>query len=133
MGDVVFILTKTSYYFARYDDDLDKITDYEQVLLEDIVKIEFGIPEQTFSLFNKSFHCFRLLYKVDGEEGFHHMMRSTNMKFFNNLVSVMTTEEEKVESLKAIADTVGVTMEVSGLAPNMWFGKLEKRRSKSSK
>ena len=73
--DVVFILTKTSYYFARYDDDLDTITDYEQVMmimmmivimimimtitdyeqvaLEDILKIEFGLPEQTFSLFNK--------------------------------------------------------------------------------
>ena len=51
--DVVFILTKTSYYFARYDDDLDTITDYEQVALEDILKIEFGLPEQTFSLFNK--------------------------------------------------------------------------------
>ena len=51
--DVVFILTKTSYYFARYDDDLDTITHYEQVALEDILKIEFGLPEQTFSLFNK--------------------------------------------------------------------------------
>ena len=132
--DVVFILTKTSYFFARYDDNLDKITDYEQVNLSDITKIEFGIPEQTFPFLSKSeVHCFRVLYKVGGEEGFHHMMRSTNMKFFNNLVSVMTTEEEKVESLKAIADTVGVTMEVSGLTPNMWFGKLEKRRSKSSK
>ena len=128
--DVVFILTKTSYYFARYDDDLDKITDYEQVLLEDIVKIEFGIPEQTFSLFNKSFHCFRLLYKVDGEEGFHHMMRSTNMKFFNNLVTVLTSEDEKIESLKAVADTVGIAMEARDLTPDMWFGKLDKRKSK---
>ena len=132
--DVVFILTKTSYFFARYDDDLDKITDYEQVSLSDITKIEFGIQEQTFPFLSKSeIHCFRVLYKIGGEEGFHHMMRSTNMKFFNNLVSVMATEEEKVESLKAIADTLGIAMESSGLAPNMWFGKLEKRRSKASR
>ena len=132
--DVVFILTKTSYFFARYDENLDKMTDYEQVNLSEVTKIEFGVPEQTFPFLSKSeVHCFRVLYKVGGEEGFHHMMRSTNMKFFNNLVSLMTTEEEKVESLKAIADTLGVTMEVNGLAPNMWFGKLEKRRSKSSK
>ena len=131
--DVVFILTNTCYYFARYDDDLDKITDYEVVMLENIIKIEFGIPEQTFSLFNKSeAHCFRVQYRVNGEEGYHHMMRSTNMKFFNNVVSVMNSEEEKIESLKAIADTVGVAMEAKDLTPDMWFGTLEKKRSKSS-
>ena len=54
------------------------------------------------------------------------------MKFFNNVVSVMTSEEEKIESLKAIADTVGVAMEAQDLAPDMWFGTLEKKRSKSS-
>merc|ERR1712110_954203 len=85
-------------------------------MLEDISKIEFGIPEQTFSLFNKSdAHCFRVQYRVNGEEGFHHMMRSTNMKFFNNVVSVITSEEEKIESLKAIADTVGVALESKNL------------------
>ena len=45
----------------------------------------------------------------------------------------MTTEDEKIESLKAIADTVAVTMEAKDLRPEIWFGKLEKRRSKSSK
>ena len=131
--DIVLILTKFCYYFARYDDDLDKITDYEQVLLQDIHKIEFGVPEQTFSLFNRSeTHCFRVLYKVNGEEGYHHMMRSTHMKFFNNVVSLLTSEDEKIESLKAIADTVAIAMEANGLPPDMWFGKLDKRRSKSS-
>ena len=61
------------------------------------------------------------------------MMRSTNMKFFNNIVSVMSSEDEKIESLKAIADTVAVAMEARDLAPDMWFGKLVKRRSKSSR
>ena len=60
------------------------------------------------------------------------MMRSTNMKFFNNVVSVMTSEEEKIESLKAIADTVGVALESKDMKFEMWFGKLEKKRSKSS-
>ena len=132
--DVVFILTRNGYYFARYDDDIDKITGYEYVQLEDVLKVECGVPEQSFSLFNKSeTHCFRILFKVNGEDGYHHMLRSTNMKFFNNIVSLITTEDEKIESLKAIADTVAVTMEAKHLKPEIWFGKLEKRRSKSSK
>ena len=132
--DIVFILSRTCYYFARYDDDLDKITDYEEVQLSDIVKIEFGIPEQTLSFLNKSeIHCFRITYKVGGEEGYHHMFRSTNLRFFNNVATDIKSEEEKIESLKAIADTVAVTMESAGYTPDMWFGKLEKRRSKSSK
>jgi len=132
--DIVFILTRTCYYFARYDDDLDKITDYEEVQLSNIVKIEFGIPEQTLSLLNKSeLHCFRIMYKVGGDEGYHHMFRSTNLRFFNNVATDIKSDEEKVESLKAIADTVAVTMESVGFVPDMWFGKLEKRRSKSAK
>ena len=132
--DVVFILTRNGYYFARYDDDIDKITGYEYVQLEDVLKVECGVPEQSFSLFNKTeTHCFRILFKVNGEDGYHHMLRSTNMKFFNNIVSLITTEDEKIESLKAIADTVAVTMEAKHLKPEIWFGKLEKRRSKSSK
>jgi len=132
--DIVFILTQSCYYFARYDDDLDKITDYEKVELSEIVKIEFGIPEQTLSFLNKTeVHCFRIMYRVGGEEGYHHMCRSTNLRFFNNVATDIKSEDEKVESLKAIADTVAVTMESSGFVPNMWFGKLEKRRSKSSK
>ena len=36
-----------------------------------------------------------------------------------------------MESLKAIADTVAVTMETAGLVPDMWFGTLEKKRSRA--
>ena len=131
--DIVLILTETSYYCARYDDQLDKITSYQQVPLTDVVKVEFGIPEQTFNLsfLNKAdAHCLRLQYRVGQDLGYHHIFRSTNLRFFNNVATEIKSEEEKVESLKAIADCVGVAMESVGLVPEMWFGKLDKRRSK---
>jgi len=133
--DIVFILTDSSYYVARYDDQLDKITDYQQVALADIVKIEFGVPEHTFniSFLNKTdIHCFRLQYKVGEEFGYHHMFRSTNLRFFNNVATEIKGEDEKVESLKAIADSVAVAVETCGYVPDMWFGKLDKRRSKQA-
>ena len=64
------------------------------------------------------------------EAGFFHMFRSANLRFFNNVAVAAKSEEEKVESLKAIADTTAVAMEMAGLDPELWMGKLEKRRSK---
>jgi len=133
--DIVFILTESSYYVARYDDQLDKVTTYQQVALADVTKVEFGVPEQTFNLpflSKADIHCFRLQYRVGQEQGFHHMFRSTNLRFFNNIATEIKSEDEKVESLKAIADSVAVAMEAAGLVPDLWFGKLDKRRSKPS-
>ena len=39
-------------------------------------------------------------------------------------------EEERIESLRTIADSVGVTMELNGFTPNMWFGKLDRKKSR---
>ena len=43
----------------------------------------------------------------------------------------ITSEEEKIESLKALADAVAVAMETAGLVPDLWFGNLEKKRSRA--
>ena len=133
--DIVFILTRTSYFVARYDDQLDKIVSYQEVALSDILKVEFGIPDQAFNLpfINKSdVHCFRLQFVVGEEAGYHHMFRSTSLRFFNNVATEIKSEEEKVESLKAIADSVAVAIEGVGIVPDVWFGKLEKKRSKEA-
>jgi len=133
--DIVFILTRTSYFVARYDDQLDKIVSYQEVALSDILKVEFGIPDQAFNLpfINKSdVHCFRLQFMVGEEAGYHHMFRSTSLRFFNNVATEIKSEEEKVESLKAIADSVAVAIEGVGIVPDVWFGKLEKKRSKEA-
>ena len=58
------------------------------------------------------------------------MFRSTNLRFFNNMAVVVSTEDEKVEALRSITDSVGVAMELVGIHPDMWFAKLEKKRSK---
>jgi len=44
--DVILILTKDSYYVARYDDEVDKVTQYQRVALTDVEIIEFGIVDQ---------------------------------------------------------------------------------------
>ena len=44
--DVILILAKDSYYVARYDDEVDKVTQYQRVALADVEKIEFGTLDQ---------------------------------------------------------------------------------------
>ena len=44
--DLILILSRDAYYIARYDDDVDKVTQYQRVALADIEKIEFGVLDQ---------------------------------------------------------------------------------------
>lgn len=39
-------------------------------------------------------HCIRIHYSVSGEDGYFHMFRSMNLRFFNNLTVVIKTQEE---------------------------------------
>jgi hypothetical protein len=155
--DSILILVEDSYYVAQYDALLDCIVDIQQVPLADITRIEFGqlegAPAPTsntaFSLgflggsgqkprenhLQQSSHCVRFQYDgtgtgsagVDGGPCAH-MFRSTGFRFFNNVVVPLASEEERVESLKALADAVAVAIEASGRVPDMWFGLLERRK-----
>ena len=67
--DVILILTKDSYYIAHYDDEVDKVTNYQRVAFEDIEMIELGALDQ--SAFNLPFkssskspqYCLRIHYR----------------------------------------------------------------------
>ncbi|XP_026668403.1 phosphatidylinositide phosphatase SAC2 isoform X2 [Ceratina calcarata] len=131
--DTILILTRDSYYVADYDDQIDKVTNYQRVPLEDIVLIEFGQPESTVSLFkNKQFHCIRINYKMANECGYFHMFRSTNLRFFNNMAVVIKTEEESIESLRSICEAISVALEIANLPkiPIAMNVTLDKRKSK---
>ncbi|XP_018048607.1 PREDICTED: phosphatidylinositide phosphatase SAC2 isoform X2 [Atta colombica] len=131
--DTILILTRDSYYIADYDDQIDKVTNYQKVLLNDIVLIEFGQPENVVSFFkNKHYYCIRINYKVNGDYGYFHMFRSTNLRFFNNMAVVIKTEEESIESLKAICEAISVAMEIANLpkVPVAMNVTLDKRKSK---
>ncbi|TRY69034.1 hypothetical protein TCAL_01419 [Tigriopus californicus] len=138
--DVIFLLTKDAYYVALYEDETDKVTQYQKVLLSNVEKIEFGVPEQGFNLIGRnntrSEHSLRIFYKMPSEDisakesGFFHMFRSTNLRFFNNMAIVVRSPEEKVESLKIIVDSISVAIEIAGFSVDTWFGKLDKKKTR---
>ena len=49
--DVLLLLSNTAYYVVYYDDEVDKVNQYQGLSLEDLEKIEIG-PEPT--LFGKA-------------------------------------------------------------------------------
>ena len=58
------LILKNPLVWFRYDEEEDKIVDYQQVPLTDITRIEFGAVEQSFNLSfmqnkTKDQHCFR--------------------------------------------------------------------------
>lgn len=123
--DVVLLLTNETYIVAYYDSCLDKIVRFEKVPLQNMTMIELGLHQQT--------HCLRLNYKIDNNEGFH-MFRSANIRFFNNVVEVLKTEENILESLMSIVEIFKITLNNIGKTDVVinTEGELQKRIIKDS-
>ncbi|KAK9501283.1 hypothetical protein O3M35_012024 [Rhynocoris fuscipes] len=128
--DTILILTRDSYYVADYDDEIDKVTKCQRVPLPDITMVELGPVQVTafnnpLQIFNKSksktqpHYCLRIRYRLDDYMS-HHTFRSSNLRFFNNVAIVIKTEEEKIESLRAICNCLRVALEVAGELTVQW-------------
>ncbi|XP_035791208.1 phosphatidylinositide phosphatase SAC2-like isoform X2 [Anopheles albimanus] len=111
--DTVLILTEECYIVAEYDSHLEKIVRFENVPLESITLIELGLFQHSkmFQGPAPTHLCLRLNYAVDGVDGYFHMFRSPNLRFFNNVVVVIRQAEEITESLTAIVELFRITLQ----------------------
>ncbi|UYV81438.1 INPP5F [Cordylochernes scorpioides] len=132
--DTILILTQDRYYVVEYDEQTDRVTSYEKVLLEDLEKIELG-PEP--SLFKSKHTIMRLHYQVLGQSGYFHSFRNANFRFFNNIVVPIKTDEQAAagrrvvtEALKVICDTFIFALSNRSFNVPFFQGKLERRKSK---
>ncbi|XP_053678943.1 phosphatidylinositide phosphatase SAC2 [Anopheles nili] len=133
--DSILILTDDCYIVAEYDSHLDKIVRFENVPLESITLIELGLFQH-----NKMFQgpapahlCFRLNYAVGGVDGYFHMFRSPNIRFFNNVAVVIRKTEEITESLTAIVDLFRIALQNCGRTDVAFQcgGSLQRRKSRT--
>ncbi|XP_036323812.1 phosphatidylinositide phosphatase SAC2 isoform X6 [Rhagoletis pomonella] len=133
--DTVLLLTDDCYIVAEYDSHLDKIVRFEKVQLQNITLIELGMYQQT-KLFQGSapaLLCLRLNYSVEGVDGYFHMFRSANIRFFNNMVYVIKTQEEVMESLMAIVEMFRIALDNIGKTDVRYItgGVLQRRKSRN--
>ncbi|XP_044754264.1 phosphatidylinositide phosphatase SAC2 isoform X2 [Coccinella septempunctata] len=132
--DSILILTRGSYFIADYDDQVDKITKYQEVLLQDISSLECGMGDMGKSLFgsSKSKPCLRINYKVNNIGGYYHMFRSACFGFFNNMPMCIKSTEDEMEYLKSICESFLISFDVCQLpqVPCTQGQILDKRKSK---
>ncbi|XP_038614421.1 phosphatidylinositide phosphatase SAC2 isoform X1 [Tachyglossus aculeatus] len=116
--DVLLLLSNSAYYVAYYDDEVDKVNQYQRLSLEDLEKIEIG-PEPT--LFGKpKFSCMRLHYKNKETSGYFHTLRAV----------MRNPEEDGKDTLQCIAEMLQITKQAMGLDVPIIEKKLERRSSK---
>uniref|UniRef100_A0A2K6UXZ1 Inositol polyphosphate-5-phosphatase F n=1 Tax=Saimiri boliviensis boliviensis TaxID=39432 RepID=A0A2K6UXZ1_SAIBB len=100
--DVLLLLSNSAYYVAYYDDEVDKVNQYQRLSLEDLEKIEIG-PEPT--LFGKpKFSCMRLYYRYKEASGYFHTLRAV----------VRNPEEDGKDTLQCIAEMLQITKQAMG-------------------
>ncbi|XP_061491816.1 phosphatidylinositide phosphatase SAC2 isoform X1 [Rhineura floridana] len=116
--DVLLLLSNTAYYVAYYDDEVDKVNQYQRLSLEDLERIEIG-PEPT--LFGKpKFSCMRLHYKYKDTSGYFHTLRAV----------MRNPEEDGKDTLQCIAEMLRITKQAMSLDVPIIEKKLERKSSK---
>ncbi|KAK5600515.1 Phosphatidylinositide phosphatase SAC2 [Crenichthys baileyi] len=116
--DVLLLLSDKAYYIAYYDDEADKVNQYQRLNLEGLEKIEIG-PEPT--LFGKpKFCCMRLHYRNQETSGYFHTLRA----------ATRNPEDDGKDTLQCIAEMLRITKQASGLDLLVVEKKLERRQSK---
>ncbi|XP_059607415.1 phosphatidylinositide phosphatase SAC2 isoform X2 [Phlebotomus argentipes] len=133
--DTILLLADDCFMVAEYDSHLDKIVNFDRVALSEIEMIECGLLQQT-KLFqgNVAAHpCIRINCLKAGKKDCF-MLRSSNIRFFNNTASIIKTNEEMAESLNAIVEFFRIALESCGRSdvPFICGGVLQRRKSRTT-
>ncbi|KAF7710370.1 phosphatidylinositide phosphatase SAC2 [Silurus meridionalis] len=116
--DVLLLLSNCAYYVAYYDEEADKVNQYQRLGLEGLEKIEIG-PEPT--LFGKpKYTCMRLHYKHGEVSGYFHTLRAVTRN----------PEDDGKDTLQCIAEMLRITKQAMGLDLLVIEKKLERKHSK---
>ncbi|KAJ8361344.1 hypothetical protein SKAU_G00178690 [Synaphobranchus kaupii] len=116
--DVLLLLSNSAYYVAYYDDEADKVSQYQRIGLEDLEKIEIG-PEPT--LFGKpKFCCMRVHHKKEEMSGYFHTLRAVTRN----------PEDDGKDTLQCIAEILRISKQTMGLELGVTEKKLERKHSR---
>ncbi|KAB0391307.1 hypothetical protein E2I00_001255 [Balaenoptera physalus] len=115
---MLLLLSNSAYYVAYYEDEVDKVNQYQRLGPEDLEKIEIG-PEPT--LFGKArFSCMRLHYRYKEASGYFHTLRAV----------VRSPVEDGKDTLQCTAEMLQITKQAMGLDVPKTERKLERQSSK---
>ncbi|XP_013400457.1 phosphatidylinositide phosphatase SAC2 [Lingula anatina] len=124
--DTILLLTQTHFYVASYDDEAEKVTQFQKIPLDSLLSIEIG-PEP--AVLKSKFQCIRFNYR-NQQQNYSYTFRSTNSRLFNNIVIAVTNQDEAKESFRAIAQTFAAAIGLTGRQLIIMDKKLERKKYK---
>lgn len=145
--DAIVILSREHLYVVSYDDDADHVRACKIYALAELTKLEVGSEGKTNILSNASVNFLkspkreaaapptffmRIHIRNSSDEAEVLQFRSTRLRFFNNMAVPICKTEDMNESLKAIAETIHVTMDITGVTIPYIVGTLEKMSLKNN-
>ncbi|KAJ7385551.1 Phosphatidylinositide phosphatase SAC2 [Desmophyllum pertusum] len=95
--DVILLLTYHAYYVASYDDEAERITQYERIALEDVEKIEIGFETS----FKSKYLFIRLYRRHQGNSGYFHTLRTIQHRTAEDARSVLLCIADAFASARA--------------------------------
>lgn len=116
--DVLLLLSDKAYYIAYYDEEADKVNQYQRLKLEGLEKIEIG-PEPT--LFGRpKYCCMRLHYRNEEASGYFHTLRA----------ATRNPEDDGKDTLQCISEMLRITKQAIGMDLHVVEKKLDRRQSR---
>ena len=126
------------FFFAifllfRYDDHSDRVSGCRKCRMCDLTRLEVGVEKGSALSTNSGVNFFKsaaspklgadrnnsgaplCVMRIHMASGEALQFRSTKLRFFNNMAVPICKTEDMNESLKAIAETIHITMDISGL------------------
>uniref|UniRef100_A0A2K6KLL9 Inositol polyphosphate-5-phosphatase F n=1 Tax=Rhinopithecus bieti TaxID=61621 RepID=A0A2K6KLL9_RHIBE len=91
--DVLLLLSNSAYYVAYYDDEVDKVNQYQRLSLEDLEKIEIV-----------NFIHIHLGFRYKEASGYFHTLRAV----------MRNPEEDGKDTLQCIAEMLQITKQAMG-------------------
>ncbi|KAL9982827.1 hypothetical protein ACROYT_G004936 [Oculina patagonica] len=98
--DVILLLTYHAYYVASYDDEAERITQYERIAVEDLEKIEIGFETS----FKSKYLFIRIYRRHEGNSGYFHTLRTIQHRTAEDARSVLLCIADAFASARATLD-----------------------------
>ncbi|XP_055328680.1 phosphatidylinositide phosphatase SAC2-like isoform X2 [Paramacrobiotus metropolitanus] len=126
--DTVLLLSTQAYYIGEYSDESDQLVGYQKVPLCEIENIEIG---SEMSMFKTGRTIMRINYRVGEVSGYCHNLGTAGLRFFNNMIMPLRTNDECIEMLRSIGESFRMALESQfDIAIPVMYGPLQKKVTK---
>nr|XP_054766255.1 phosphatidylinositide phosphatase SAC2-like [Lytechinus pictus] len=118
--DIILIISEKAYYIASYDDEAEKITQYERIPIDAMTAVGIGSATTFFS--HAKQRCVRIYHSVQGDDG-----------YFSTVKALPSQSKDSAEDiLHSVVEALAKARAANNLGLKVVEDKMEKKKSKIS-